>query len=79
MAHHCRAARNQSRPRLGSEDSLVDPIHRQLAVGNPSVGVSGAHYTVVVARRFSVQGTSNMNNDFSGVSGGNPKVAALVE
>jgi hypothetical protein len=48
--------------------------------GNPAVGVTGAHYTIVVARRFAVQGTSTMSNDFSGVSGGNPiKVTALVE
>ena len=50
--------------------------------GNPSVGVtsSTAKYTVVVARQFSLQGTSNMSNDFSNVAGGNPiKVVALVE
>jgi Flp pilus assembly protein TadG len=51
--------------------------------GNPSLGVTStqtAKYTVVVARRFSVQGTSMMSNDFSNVTGGNPiKVVALVE
>jgi hypothetical protein len=51
--------------------------------GNPSVGVTStttAKYTVVVARQFSVQGTSNMSNDFSNVVGGNPiKVVSLVE
>jgi Flp pilus assembly protein TadG len=48
--------------------------------GNPSVGVDGAKYTIVVARRFSVQGTSSMSNDFSGVDGGNPiKQVGLVE
>jgi hypothetical protein len=50
--------------------------------GNPAVGVtsSTAKYTVVIARQFSVQGTSNMSNDFSNVTGGNPiKVVALVE
>jgi hypothetical protein len=51
--------------------------------GNPAVGVTStptAKYTVVVARQFSVQGTSNMSNDFSNVVGGNPiKVVALVE
>jgi hypothetical protein len=51
--------------------------------GNPSLSVTStttAKYTVVVARQFSVQGTSNMNNDFSNVAGGNPiKVVSLVE
>ena len=48
--------------------------------GNPSLGESGGKYTVVVSWRFSVQGTSTMNNDFSGVNGGNPiKRVALVE
>jgi hypothetical protein len=51
--------------------------------GNPAVGVTStvtAKYTVVVADMFSLQGTSNMSNDFSNVTGGNPiKVVALVE
>jgi Flp pilus assembly protein TadG len=51
--------------------------------GNPAVGVTNtttAKYTVVVARQFSVQGTSNMSNDFSNVVGGNPiKIVSLVE
>jgi hypothetical protein len=51
--------------------------------GNPAVGVTNsatAKYTVVVARQFSVQGTSSMSNDFSNVTGGNPiKIVALVE
>src|SRR6266481_3353649 len=50
--------------------------------GNPAVGVtsSTAKYTVVIARQFSLQGTSTMSNDFSNVAGGNPiKVVALVE
>jgi hypothetical protein len=46
--------------------------------GNPTLDI--AHYTVVIARRFSVQGTSTMNNDFSHLVGGNPiKQAVLVE
>ncbi len=46
--------------------------------GNPSLGF--AHYTIVVARRFAVQGTSTMNNDFSHLLGGNPiKQVGLVE
>lgn len=62
------------------EGTIYFPYSLVQFAGNPSVGVSGAHYTVVVARRFSVQGTSSMSNDFSGVSGGNPiKVTALVE
>jgi len=65
--------------------TLVSPLvalsdDTEIFAGNPAVGVSGAKYTVVIARRFSVQGTSTMSNDFSGVSGGNPiKVTALVE
>lgn len=46
--------------------------------GNPSLDI--AHYTIIIVRRFAVQGTSTMNNDFSGVAGGNPiKFVALVE
>jgi hypothetical protein len=51
--------------------------------GNPSLSVTStttAKYTVVIGRQFSLQGTSNMSNDFSNVAGGNPiKVVALVE
>jgi hypothetical protein len=48
--------------------------------GGGGLGVTGAKYTIVVARRFSVQGSSTMSNDFSGVSGGNPiKQTGLVE
>lgn len=51
--------------------------------GNPTVSVTNpvtAKYTIVVARQYSLQGTSNMGNDFSNVAGGNPiKVVALVE
>jgi hypothetical protein len=51
--------------------------------GNPAVSVTSpvtAKYTVVIAKQFSLQGTSNMGNDFSNVAGGNPiKVVALVE
>jgi hypothetical protein len=46
--------------------------------GNPSLDIS--HYTIVVARRFAVQGTSTMNNDYSHLTGGNPiKRTGLVE
>ncbi|HEY5162211.1 MAG TPA: hypothetical protein VII81_04285, partial [Terriglobales bacterium] len=46
--------------------------------GNPSLDL--AHYTIVVARRFAVQGTATMNNDFSKLTGGNPiKQVGLVE
>jgi hypothetical protein len=46
--------------------------------GNPSLTL--AHYTIVIARRFAVQGSSFMNNDFSHLSGGNPiKQVSLVE
>jgi hypothetical protein len=46
--------------------------------GNASLDFS--HYTIVIARRFTVQGTGTMNNDFSKLSGGNPiKSVALVE
>ena len=48
--------------------------------GNPALGMSGGAYTIVVARRFAIQGTSTMSNDFSGVQGGNPiKQVGLVE
>jgi hypothetical protein len=54
-----------------------------LFAGNPSVSVTSpntAKYTVVIGRRFSLQGTSNMGNDFSNVAGGNPiKIVSLVE
>lgn len=46
--------------------------------GNPSLDI--AHYTIVIARRFAVQGTGTMNNDFSKLVGGNPiKQVGLVE
>jgi hypothetical protein len=46
--------------------------------GNASLSI--AHYTVVVARRFAVQGSSTMNNDFSKLVGGNPiKSMGFVE
>jgi hypothetical protein len=46
--------------------------------GNPSLDI--AHYTIVIARRFAVQGTGTMNNDFSHLIGGNPlKQVGLVE
>ena len=46
--------------------------------GNPSLDM--AHYTIVIARRFAVQGTGTMNNDYSNLSGGNPiKQVGLVE
>jgi hypothetical protein len=46
--------------------------------GNASMSI--AHYTIVVARRFAVQGSSTMNNDFSHLVGGNPiKSVGLVE
>jgi Putative Flp pilus-assembly TadE/G-like len=62
------------------EGTIYFPYSLVQFAGNPAVGVDGAHYTVVVARRFAVQGTSTMSNDFSGVNGGNPiKVSALVE
>jgi hypothetical protein len=46
--------------------------------GNPSLDI--AHYTIVIARRFAVQGTATMNNDFSKLVGGNPlRAVGLVE
>jgi hypothetical protein len=46
--------------------------------GNPTLDI--AHYTIVIARRFAVQGTGTMNNDFSRIPGGNPiKQVGLVE
>lgn len=62
------------------QGTLYLPNSQVLFAGNPIVGLNVAHYTVVVVRQFDVQGTSSMNNDFSGVTGGNPiKVVALVE
>jgi len=64
------------------QGTIYAPASLVQFAGNPSVGVtsSTAKYTVVVGRQFSLQGTSNMSNDFSNVSGGNPiKVVALVE
>jgi Flp pilus assembly protein TadG len=70
----------------GSASYFQGTIYAQSSLvqfaGNPAVGVtsSTAKYTVVVARQFSLQGTSSMANDFSNVAGGNPiKVVALVE
>ncbi len=46
--------------------------------GNPSLDM--AHYTIIISRRFSVQGSSTMNNDYSNLVGGNPiKQVGLVE
>ena len=64
------------------QGTIYAPASLVQFAGNPAVGVasSTAKYTVVVARMFSLQGTSNMSNDFSNVAGGNPiKVVALVE
>jgi Flp pilus assembly protein TadG len=71
----------------GSASSFQGTIYAPASLvqfaGNPDVGITStttAKYTVVIARQFSVQGTSNMSNDFSNVTGGNPiKVVALVE
>ena len=71
----------------GSSSSFQGTIYAAPSLvqfaGNPAVGVTNtptAKYTVVVARQFSVQGTSNMSNDFSNVVGGNPiKIVSLVE
>jgi hypothetical protein len=56
-------------------------VNSQVAfAGNPSLGVTGAAYTIVVARQFAIKGNSSMNNNFAGVQGGNPiKQVALVE
>jgi hypothetical protein len=64
------------------QGTIYAPASLVQFAGNPSVGVTSttAKYTVVVAKQFSLQGTSNMSNDFSNVTGGNPiKVVALVE
>ena len=64
------------------QGTIYAPASLVQFAGNPSVGVSSstAKYTVVIGRRFSLQGTSNMSNDFSNVAGGNPiRIVALVE
>ncbi len=46
--------------------------------GNASLGL--AHYTIIIARRYTVKGSSTINNDFSHLVGGNPiKQVGLVE
>jgi len=60
------------------EGVLYFPRSVVLFAGNPSLDM--AHYTIVVARRFTVKGTSTMNNDYSKLTGGNPiKQVGLVE
>jgi Flp pilus assembly protein TadG len=65
------------------QGTIYAPASQVQFAGNPAVGVTStttAKYTIVVARQFNLQGTSNMYNDFSNVAGGNPiKVVALVE
>jgi hypothetical protein len=64
------------------QGTIYAPSSLVYFAGNPAVGVtsSTAKYTVVIARQFSLQGTSSMSNDFTNVAGGNPiKVVALVE
>ena len=42
--------------------------------------MSDAHYTIVVARRFKMVGTSTVNVDYSQIPGGNPlKQIGLIE
>jgi len=60
------------------EGVLYSPRSLVQFAGNASLSI--AHYTVVVARRFAVQGSSFMNNDYSHLVGGNPiKSVGLVE
>jgi len=60
------------------EGILYFPKSQVRFAGNPTLDIS--HYTIVVARRFAVQGTSTMNNDYSHLSGGNPiKRIGMVE
>jgi hypothetical protein len=65
------------------QGTIYAPASQVQFAGNPTLSVTNpvtAKYTVVVAKQFALQGTSNMGNDFSNVSGGNPiKVVALVE
>jgi hypothetical protein len=60
------------------EGIIYSPRSLVQFAGNPTLDI--AHYTIVIARRFSVQGTGTMNNDFSRLTGGNPiKQIGLVE
>lgn len=60
------------------EGVLYSPRSLVQFAGNASLSI--AHYTVVVARQFAVQGSSAMNNDYSHLVGGNPiKSVGLVE
>jgi hypothetical protein len=52
------------------EGVLYFPKSLVAFAGNPSLDL--AHYTIVVARRFTVKGSSTMNNDYSHLTGGNP-------
>ena len=60
------------------EGIIYEPKSLVQFSGNPSLDI--AHYTIVIARRFAVQGTASLHNDFSKLTGGNPlKAVALVE
>jgi len=60
------------------EGVIYSPASLVQFAGNGSLSI--AHYTIVIARRFAVQGSSTMNNDYSKLVGGSPiKNVGLVE
>jgi hypothetical protein len=62
------------------QGTIYFPESQVAFAGNPSLGVLGGAYTIVVAKQFAVKGNATMNNDFTGVQGGNPiKAVSLVE
>jgi len=68
----------QGGPTAKFEGTLYFPKSILQFAGNPTM--STAKYTIVVAWQFDLLGTSDVNNDYSGLPGGSPiKQVALVE
>jgi hypothetical protein len=60
------------------EGTLYFPRSLLQFAGNPTINV--VHYSIIVALRFSVVGSSTFNNDYSVVTGGSPiQQVGLVE
>ena len=68
----------QGGPNAVFQGTLYFPRSLIQFAGNPSMSL--VHYTIVVARQFDVLGTSTINNDYSGITGGSPiQQVGLVE
>jgi hypothetical protein len=68
----------QGGPDAKFEGTLYFPKSQIQFAGNPSMVT--AHYTIIVAWQFNLLGTSNVNNDYSGLPGGTPiKQVGLIE